>query len=88
MTLEQHHELRLWHLRHAHRHPVEKNLWDAVLTLWLVGWVGGPAALVLGWSWAEPACLAMIFLPGFYVALRRRWHRCGRLRCDWVTVLS
>jgi len=88
MTLDQHHELRLWHLRHARQRPVEKNLWDTVLTLWLIGWVGGPVVLVLGWPWVEPACLAMIFLPGLYVALRRHWHRRGRLRCDWAVVLG
>ena len=88
MTLDQHLELRLWHLRHAREHPVEKNLWDAVLTLWLMGWVGGPVALAIGCPWAEPACLALIFLPGLYVSVRRRWHHSGRLRCDWVIVLS
>ena len=87
MTLHQFHELKVWHARKGRRHPVEKALWDAVLTFWLVGWVGGAAALLLGLAWAELACLGVIFLPSLYVALRRRLHATRRLRCDWMAVL-
>ena len=87
MTLHQFHELRLWHLRHWREQPVEKNLWDGVLTAWLVGWVGGPATLLIGMTWAEFACLALLFLPSLYVALRRRLHSRRLVRCDWVVVL-
>ena len=87
MTLHQFHELKLWHARQGRRHPVERTLWELVLTVWLVGWVGGPAALVLGLTWAELACLGTLFLPSLYVATRRRLHRTRRLRCDWMIAL-
>ena len=87
MTLQQYHALKVWHRRHWRDHPVEKNTWDTILTLWMSGWVGVPAALLIGAPWAEAASLAVLFLPGLYVALRIRLHRSRRLRCDWITAL-
>jgi len=87
MRLQEFHALKVWHRQHA-RHPVEKNVWDAVLTIWLLGWVGAPTAFLLHAGWAEAACLGVLFLPGLYVALRRRLHRSHRLRCDWISALS
>ncbi len=87
MTLHQYHALRQWHSRHWRDHPLEKNLWEAVLTLWMTGWVGGAAALLLDLPWAQVGCMALLFLPSAYVALRARWHRTGRLRCDWIVSL-
>ena len=87
MTLHQFHALKQWHLRHWRDHPLEKNLWEAVLTLWLMGWVGGAVSLLLNLPWVEVFCLALLFLPSAYVAMRARWHRAGRLRCDWISSL-
>jgi hypothetical protein len=87
VTLQQFHELKVWHLRQGRRHPVERMLWDVVLTVWLLGWIGAPAAFLLGLGWAELACLSVLFLPGLYVALRRRLHNKRRLRCDWIIAL-
>jgi hypothetical protein len=87
MTLSQFHALKLWHTHHSREHPMEKNTWDAVLTLWMIGWVGGLVSLVLGVPWAELLCLGLLFLPGSYVAWRTRLHKAGRLRCDWITAL-
>jgi hypothetical protein len=87
MTLQQFHDLRVWHLRQGRRHPIEKHVWDAVLTIWLMGWVGVPTALLVDSGWAELGCLSVLFLPGCYVAARRRLHRTGRLRCDWMIAL-
>ena len=87
MTLQQFHSLKDWHHGHG-RHPVEKNIWDTVLTVWLMGWVGAPTAFLLHAGWAEAACLSVMFLPGLYVALRRRLHRAGWLRCDWISALG
>lgn len=87
MTLHQFQELKLWHQRQGRRHPVEKALWDTVLTLWLLGWVGAPTALMLQDGWAEAACVAVLFLPRLYVAVRRRLHNKRRLRCDWIVAL-
>jgi hypothetical protein len=87
MTLQQYHSLKVWHRRHWRNHPVEKNLWEAILTLWLTGGVGLPVTLLLDVPWATAASLVVLFLPGRYVALRTRLHRSGRLRCDWLTAL-
>ena len=88
MTLHQFHTLKQWHARHWRDHPLEKNLWEGVLTLWLMGWVGGAVSLLLNLPWLELSCLTLLFLPSAYVALRARWHRQGRLRCDWINSLG
>ena len=87
MTLQQFHALKVWHLRQAKRHPIEKAIWDGVLTFWVIGWVGSPTAFMLHVGWAVVACLALWFLPGAYVALRRWLHNKRRLRCDWIIAL-
>jgi len=87
MTLHQFHTLKQWHARHWRDHPLEKNLWEGVLTVWVMGWVGGAVSLLLTLPWLELTCLGLLFLPGAYVALRARWHRQGRLRCDWIDCL-
>ena len=87
MTLQQFHSLKIWHRRHGF-HPVEKNTWDAVLTVWMMGWVGAPAGFLVDSAWAEAACLSVLFLPGLYVALRRSLHRSHRLRCDWISAIE
>ena len=87
MRLQEFHALKIWHRQHG-RHPVEKNIWDAVLTIWLLGWVGAPTAFLIHAGWAEAACLSVLFLPGLYVWLRRRLHRSGMLRCDWLSALA
>jgi hypothetical protein len=87
MTLDQFHELKLWHQRHMREQPLEKHVWDMVLTFWLTGWVGAPTALLIHAGWALAICAALLFLPGAYVALRRRLHRAGLMRCDWIATL-
>ena len=87
MTLDQLHELKRWHQRHWREHPLERHAWDAVLTLWLVGCVGAPTALVIHRGWAELAMFALLLLPNAYVAARRRLHDSGVLRCDWLGAL-
>ncbi len=55
MKLEQLHDLRLWHQRHVREQPLEKHVWDIVLTFWLAGWVGVPAAFLIHAGWAAGA---------------------------------
>ena len=88
MTLSQFERLKVWHEGHRRRQPVEKHAWDMVLTFWLAGLVGLPSAYLIHARWAEAACLGLFFLPGAYVALRRRLHRAGVLRCDWTVALD
>jgi len=87
VTLDQLQALKQWHTRHRADHPLEKNIWELVLTLWIAGWVGGAAALVLGMPWATLTCVALLYLPRTYVSLRTRLHRARRLRCDWIVAL-
>ena len=88
MTLVQFEKLKAWHLRHRREQPLEKHIWDLVLTFWLAGWVGLPSAVVMHVRWALFLCIALFFLPGGYVRLRRRLHRAGILRCDWTAALD
>jgi hypothetical protein len=88
MTLDQLHDLKLWHSRHAGDRPLEGHVWNGVLTLWLTGWVGAPAAWLLGHDMLAVAGIALLLLPGAYVATRRRLHRRRLLRCDWITALG
>lgn len=88
MTLDQFHDLKTWHVRHAADRPLEGHVWNAVLTLWLVGWVGIPTAWLLGAQVLGLAGLGLLLLPGAYVRLRRRLHRRGQLRCDWLGALG
>ena len=87
MNLDQFQELKQWHNRHVREQPLEKHVWDIVLTFWLVGWVGAPAAFLIHAGWALVVCGALLFLPGAYVAVRRRLHVSGLLRCDWIRAL-
>ena len=87
MRLQEFHALKVWHRQHG-RHPVEKNVWDTVLTVWMLGWAGVPGAFLLHSDWAEAVCLGVLFLPSLYVALRRRLHRTHVLRCDWISALG
>lgn len=37
MTLTELHRIKLWHVAHRRDRPLEYHLWDAILTLWLMG---------------------------------------------------
>ena len=64
---------------------MEYHLWDVVLTLWLVGWVGWlPAFLMGNAAWAAPLCLLGVYAPTAYTRWRSRAHQRNRLRCDWL----
>lgn len=88
MTLQQIAYVKRWHVRHEQDHPAEYFAFDAVLTAWLMGWVFAPVALVLQIPEALMVCGLFIAGPTMYVALRRRLHRLGRLRCDWLCSLN
>jgi hypothetical protein len=84
MTFNDLQRIRQWHVEHHQDHPLEQQLWDWVLAVWMVGWVGWLPAYALDALWATPLCLAAMLLPDAYVAWRRRAHRALRLRCDWL----
>lgn len=84
MNVSQLAAVKRWHVLHRDRRPVELHAWDAVLTLWLVGWMGVIPAFMLHAGWGVALCVMLVYAPPAYVALRRRLHRKGRLRCDWI----
>ena len=88
MNLSQMSSLKRWHVEHWDEAPLENHAWDAVLTLWVLGWMGLPSAAVLGGPHWLPLCAALWFVPPLYVRLRRRLHEQGRLRCDWLPALA
>jgi len=88
MTLQQLHAIKLWHVAHKPESPIEYHTWDSVLTAWVLGWMGEPAALILWWPGLAATCLLLFMAPSLYVALRRRLHQSGRLRCDWLSSLG
>ena len=88
MTLHQLQAVKLWHVAHRPDCPLEYHTWDTVLTAWVMGWMGMPAALILHWRSLAVACVLLFLAPSLYVALRRWLHRAGYLRCDWLMSLS
>jgi hypothetical protein len=84
MTLDELQRIKRWHVAHRLDHPVEYQAWDAMLTLWVVGWVGWLPACAFGAQWSVPFCALAAAAPSMYVAWRAKAHRAGRLRCDWI----
>ncbi|RYF49795.1 MAG: hypothetical protein EOO27_32945 [Comamonadaceae bacterium] len=88
MTLRELQRIKQWHVAHRADHPVEYHLWDVVLTLWIMGWVGWLPACAFDEAWAVPLCFAAILVPNLYAGWRARAHRLHKLRCDWIGVRS
>ena len=84
MTLDELQRIKQWHVAHRAEHPVECHLWDAMLTLWLAGWIGWLPAYALDQLWSTPLCVLATFAPSLYVGWRMRAHRAHKLRCDWL----
>lgn len=80
--------MKAWMVAHRAGQPIEYHTFDAVLTLWLMGWTGAPAFIVLDAPWAVIGCVALFFAPTTYLRLRRSLHRTNRLRCDWLEVVQ
>jgi hypothetical protein len=84
MRLQQIWGVRRWHSHHQRRRPVECQVWDTVLTLWVIGWAGLPVSALLGQPVAASGCLAGLAAPSVYLSLRRWLHGTRRVRCDWL----
>lgn len=84
MSLEELQRIKEWHVRHRRERSLECQAWDAMLTLWLVSWVGWIPAFAFHAFWAAPLLAAGMCAPSLYVAWRLKAHREGRLRCDWI----
>lgn len=88
VTLAQLQRIKRWREAQHGAHPLERQTWEAVLTLWLMGWVGWLPAFAMGARWAYPLCLLGSLAPRLYVYGRARAHELHRLRCDWLELVS
>jgi hypothetical protein len=88
MTVSQLSAMKAWMVAHRARQPIEYHACDAVLTLWLMGWMGAPAFFMLDDPWAVLACVALFFAPRGYLGLRRSLHEHQRVRCDWLEAVQ
>lgn len=84
LTLPQLKKLKDWHVAQRGAHPMEYEVWNAVLTVWLMGWIGCLPALAFDAAWALPLCLLGVVAPQLYVHVRAQAQATGRLRCDWL----
>ena len=84
MTLTELQRIKHWHVVHRLEHPLEYHLWDSMLTLWMVGWVGWLPSYVFELLWAMPLCMLSMAAPSLYTAWRNKAHREHRVRCDWI----
>ena len=76
--------IKKWHVTHRDDHPLEYQIWDAMLTCWVMGWIAWLPALALDAEWAFPFCILGVCLPGLYARFRLSAHQALRLRCDWA----
>ena len=88
ITLAQLQRLKHWREARQASHPLERRMWEAVLTLWMMGWVGWLPAFEAEAYWAFPLCLLGMLSPQLYVGWRRKAHASQRLRCDWLGLLD
>ncbi|MDB5890570.1 MAG: hypothetical protein JWP47_1401 [Polaromonas sp.] len=88
LTLHQLQKMKQWNAANHLAHPFECRLWDAVLTAWMMGWMGWLPSWVFSAGWAYPLCLAAVLLPQVYVYLRAHAHLADVLRCDWLEELA
>ena len=88
LTLAQLQRLKNWRIAQRAAHPVECQIWEAVLTLWVMGWMGWLPAYTFEAPWAYPLCILGILLPQLYVYGRARAHALNRLRCDWLEAVA
>ena len=78
MTLIQLMYLKRWHVEHRGDHPVEYHVWDMMLTAWVMGWVGMPAASDPVGAARRRRLPRVLRGAALYVRLRERLHRQGR----------
>lgn len=83
-TIARLHRVKKWHVNHKEDHPLEYQIWDVMLTLWVLGWIAWLPALALDAPWVYPLCVAAVCMPGLYMRLRLSAHQAMRLRCDWA----
>ena len=90
LSLQQLQSLKHWRSvqRELRQHRLECAVWEAVLTLWILGWTGWLPTMALHLEPLLPLCLVGILAPQLYAYARSRAHATGRLRCDWLHLLD
>lgn len=83
MSINELARIKRWHVDHKAQRPLEYHLWDAMLTLWVMGWVGILPALLFN-PWILVACALGASAPSLYVHYRLLAHQRHTLRCDWA----
>ncbi len=84
VSLAQLQRVKNWHARHRANHPVEARIWETVMTVWVMAWIGWLPAYTFDAPWAYPLCVLGVLMPRLYIQLRLRAHSAGLLRCDWL----
>jgi hypothetical protein len=84
LTLSELQRIKRWHVAHKRDHPLEYQLYDGVLTLWVMGWVGWLPAFAFEAPWACLLCALGMAGPTLYIRWRVRAHLANKLRCDWA----
>lgn len=84
LNLTQLGRIKKWHVEHRAEHPLEYQLWDVMLILWVMGRVGWLPAYALDAPWAYPLCLLAMVAPNLYAMARAHAHRAQTVRCDWL----
>lgn len=85
-SLDELQRIKRWLVAHHEQHPMEMAVFDSVLALWVMGWVGMLPAVVFGQVLALPLCWALTCVPQLYIGWRVAAHQRQRLRCDWAVV--
>jgi hypothetical protein len=84
LSLSELQRIKQWHVAHRDDHPLEYQLWDTILILWVMGCIGWLPVFAFHAWWALPLCAVALFSPSTYVAWRARAHQRQLLRCDWL----
>ena len=87
ITLAQLQRVKDWREAQRGAHPLECQIWEMVLTAWVMGWMGWLPAFTFEATWAYPLCVLGILAPRLYVYARARAHLARRLRCDWLELV-
>lgn len=88
ITLAQLQRVKDWRETQRAAHPLECQLWEIVLTAWVMGWMGWLPAFTFEAAWAYPLCVLGTVAPRLYVYVRARAHIARRLRCDWLDLVA
>ena len=88
LSLAQMQRVKNWLVIHRSQHPIESQVWEAVLTLWLMALIGWLPAYAFSAPWVYPLSILGAFAPQLYVQLRACADHAGHLRCDWLDLVG